>query len=78
MPFLAVNGKELFTTHARGNAEAQVNERVTFLCIHGLGSAHSFYSPLAPELTASGHDVVAYDTYGPSLPRPSHALRLLT
>ncbi|MBE3045131.1 alpha/beta fold hydrolase [Candidatus Bathyarchaeota archaeon] len=65
MPFLSVNGKELFTTHVR-STEAQGNKGVTVLCIHGLGSAHSFYSPLVPGLTASGYDVVAYDTYGSS------------
>ena len=65
MPFLTVNDKELFTSHVRGTGS---DERVTFLCIHGLGSTHSFYSPLVPGLTASGYDVVAYDTYGSSAP----------
>lgn len=64
MPFFTINGKELFAASVRGNAEAAAEKRVTFLCIHGLGSTHSFYSPLIPELTSSGYDFVAYDTYG--------------
>ena len=64
MPLVSVNGKELFISSARGSADATADERITILCIHGLGSAHSFYTPLAPEVTGSGYDLVAYDTYG--------------
>lgn len=64
MPFYNINGKELFAASVRGNTETAADKKVTFLCIHGLGSTHSFYSTLVPELTSSGYDIVAYDTYG--------------
>lgn len=64
MPFYNINGKELFASSVRGNAEGPADKKVTFLCIHGLGSTHSFYSTLVPGLTSSGYDIVAYDTYG--------------
>ena len=66
MPFASVNGRELFTVSVPGTGETADNERVGFLFIHGLGSAHSFYFPAISELTASGYDSVAYDTYGSS------------
>lgn len=69
MPFLSVNGKQLFVALVRADEGAEDDKRTTILCIHGLGSAHSFYSSIIPEVTASGYDFVAYDTYG--LPSPT-------
>jgi pimeloyl-ACP methyl ester carboxylesterase len=69
MPYVKVNNKKLFYTLATPNAStaSTSNTHFTLLCIHGLGSANSYYTPITPHLTSLGHTVLAIDTHGAGL-----------
>lgn len=63
MPLLQLNGKSLYYT--RWAAKVPSPSALTVLFIHGLGSSHAFYAPIAAQLATSvNYDLVAFDTYG--------------
>jgi pimeloyl-ACP methyl ester carboxylesterase len=66
MPFAQVNNKKLFYTLTAPDTSTSKSP-FTLLCIHGLGSASSFYAPITPHLTSLGHTVLAIDTHGAGL-----------
>lgn len=66
MPFADINSKRVFYTIASPDSNTP-STGFTLLCIHGLGSASSFYHPITPYLTSLGHTVLAADTHGAGL-----------
>ncbi|KAB5576485.1 Alpha/Beta hydrolase protein [Coniochaeta sp. 2T2.1] len=66
MPYARVNNKELFYTITAPEASAP-KSALALVCIHGLGSASSFYAPITPHLTSLGNTVLAIDTHGSGL-----------
>lgn len=66
MPYAHVNNKRLFYTLVAPDGSTP-ESAYTLLCIHGLGSANSFYAPITPYLTSCGHTVLAIDTHGAGL-----------
>jgi hypothetical protein len=73
MPVTSINGKQLFVVSSRGALAPVADDKITFLCIHGLGSTHAFYYSLVPDLNAASYETVIYDTYGSSSPpHPAH------
>lgn len=68
MSFLSIKGRKLFVVHTKAQQNVQsTTSPTTFLFIHGLGSSHSFYSPVMESLAASGYSSIAFDTYGSGL-----------
>ena len=62
MPLQQLKDKSLYYT--RWTPETN-SPKLSILFIHGLGSSHAFYAPIAAQLaTEEDYDVVAYDTYG--------------
>ena len=66
MPFAQIKGKTLFYSWSRVEHNAQ-GSNLTLVFIHGLGSSHSFYMTIIPDLVARGFSCLAYDTYGSAL-----------
>jgi pimeloyl-ACP methyl ester carboxylesterase len=63
MPFVKLNGRELFYTRRSSTAQPK-SSNIAILMIHGLGSSNSFYAPINPVLAAEGLDCIALDTCG--------------
>lgn len=65
MPFTEINGKTIFYSWKPASRAG-----LTLYFIHGLGSAHSFWSPIIPGLVEAGFSCLAIDVPGlsPALP----------
>ncbi|KAF3763895.1 putative alpha/beta hydrolase [Cryphonectria parasitica EP155] len=59
MPFTEINGKTLFYSWKPASRAG-----LTLYFIHGLGSAHSFWSPVIPDLVDAGFSCLAIDVPG--------------
>lgn len=59
MPFTDVNGKRIFYSWKPASRAG-----LTLYFIHGLGGAHSFWSPVIPDLVAAGFSCLAIDVPG--------------
>lgn len=62
MPLQQLKDKSLYYTRWTPKTPSP---KLFVLFIHGLGSSHAFYAPIAAQLAADeDFDVIAYDTYG--------------
>ncbi|KAL2283204.1 hypothetical protein FJTKL_10090 [Diaporthe vaccinii] len=59
MPFTEINGKTIFYSWKPASRAG-----LTLYFIHGLGSAHSFWSPIIPGLVEAGFSCLAIDVPG--------------
>ena len=59
MPFTQVNGKKIFYSWKPASRPG-----LTLFMIHGLGGAHSFWSPIIPGLVEDGFSCLAFDVPG--------------
>ncbi|CAN8104900.1 unnamed protein product [Discula destructiva] len=59
MPFTEVNGKRIFYSWKPASRAG-----LTLFMIHGLGGAHSFWSPVIPGLVEAGYSCLAMDVPG--------------
>lgn len=62
MPFTEINGKKIFYSWKPASRAG-----LTLFFIHGLGGAHSFWSPIIPGLVEAGFSCLAIDVPGLSL-----------
>jgi alpha-beta hydrolase superfamily lysophospholipase len=62
MPCLEIEKKRLFYTQVEAESPRAGSPVLVF--IHGLGSSHSFYTPVMGHLAAAGYPSVAFDVYG--------------
>ncbi|KAG6172737.1 hypothetical protein E4U22_000815 [Claviceps purpurea] len=61
MPSIRIDNQELYYTWSpRANGPI-------LLFVHGVGSSHSFYSPIIPSLVKKGHSCLAFDIPGSAL-----------
>ncbi|KAM6511460.1 Hydrolase-4 domain-containing protein [Fusarium falciforme] len=65
MPYLDIEKKRLFYTQVEAESPRAGSPVLVF--IHGLGSSHSFYTPVMGHLAAAGYPSVAFDVYGSGL-----------
>lgn len=63
MPFKEINGKTIFYSWKPASRAG-----LTLYFIHGLGGAHSFWSPIIPGLVEAGFSCLAIDVPGLSTP----------
>lgn len=70
MPFTEINGKTIFYSWKPASRAG-----LTLYFIHGLGSAHSFWSPIIPGLVEAGFSCLAIDVPGLSSPAPRSRAR---
>lgn len=73
MPFTEINGKTIFYSWKPASRAG-----LTLYFIHGLGSAHSFWSPIIPGLVEAGFSCLAIDVPGlssscPTIERAQHS-----
>lgn len=61
MPFTDINGKKIFYSWKPASRAG-----LTLFFIHGLGGAHSFWSPCIPDLVEAGFSCLAIDVPGMS------------
>ncbi|KAH8746772.1 alpha/beta hydrolase fold family protein [Diaporthe sp. PMI_573] len=59
MPFTQANGKKIFYSWKPASRAG-----LTLFMIHGLGGAHSFWSPIIPGLVEAGFSCLAFDVPG--------------
>lgn len=59
MPFKEINGKTVFYSWKPASRAG-----LTMFFIHGLGGAHSFWSPIIPGLVEAGFSCLAIDVPG--------------
>lgn len=59
MPFTEINGKKIFYSWKPASRAG-----LTLYFIHGLGGAHSFWSPIIPGLVEAGFSCLAIDVPG--------------
>lgn len=59
MPLTEINGKQIFYSWKPASRAG-----LTLFFIHGLGAAHSFWSPVIPDLVESGFSCLAIDVPG--------------
>lgn len=63
MPSIRIDNQELYYTWSpRANGPI-------LLFVHGIGSSHSFYSPIIPSLVKKGHSCLAFDIPGTTTTR---------
>lgn len=70
MPFTEINGKTTFYSWKPASRAG-----LTLFFLHGLGGAHSFWSPVIPGLVESGFSCLAIDVPGAFLFVCHHASR---
>ncbi|KAJ4328650.1 hypothetical protein N0V84_000840 [Fusarium piperis] len=65
MPYLDIGKRRLFYTQVEAESPQAGSPVLVF--IHGLGSSHSFYTPVMGHLAVTGYSSVAFDIYGSGL-----------
>lgn len=74
MPLTEINGKKIFYSWKPASRAG-----LTLFFIHGLGGAHSFWSPVIPDLVEAGFSCLAIDVPGAwlklSVPTDAHVDR---
>ncbi|KAF5011057.1 hypothetical protein FDECE_2796 [Fusarium decemcellulare] len=66
MPHIKLPDKTLFYTRTEPESPPASSHPV-LLFIHGLGSSHSFYTPVMRHLATAGYSSIAFDVYGSGL-----------